>query len=275
MSQSQGFTISEFAKYSRTTKDTLLHYDRVGLLSPMSRGKNKYRFYSPNQLVVVNTIRTLQELGLSLAEISDIIDKRTPHYIHTVLNQQIEKIDLKIDYWSRARDLLFTLQEHISSGLEADEANIAISYLPERALVLGDLNDYSQGGDDYTALNTFYHATHEKYPEIHLNYPVWGFFSKERVISRDWKWPDRFYFYTPEGSDVRPAGLYAIGYTRGDYGQCGELYERMLSFIEVNGFEVSGDAYEEYPLNEVCISDRSSYLIRLMIAVTENEVGGG
>jgi len=270
MSDSHGFSISDFAKYSRTTKDTLLHYDRIGLLSPASRSKNKYRLYAPNQLVTVNTIRTLQELGLSLTEIGDIITERTPLYIHTLLNQQIEQIDLKINHWNRARDLLFTLQEHIQSGLEADEANIVIQYLPEKAMVLGDLNDYSQGGDDYTALNTFYHATHEKYPELHLNYPVWGFFSKERVISRDWKWPDRFYFYTPEGEHLRPAGLYAIGYTRGDYGQCGDLYEQMLHFIDTSGFKVSGDAYEEYPLNEVCISDSSNYLIRLLIAVRES-----
>ena len=269
MTKTHGFSISDFAKYSRTTKDTLLHYDRIGLLSPVFRGENHYRYYSPNQLVTVNTIRTLQELGLSLSEISETIQQRTPQNIYAVLQRQIEQIDMKIYHWSQARDLLFTLQEHIRSGLEADETNIFIQYLPAKTLILGDINDYSQGGDDYAALNTFYHTTHEKYPELHLNYPVWGLFSKERIISRDWKWPDRYYFYTPEGQHLRPAGLYAIGYTRGDYGQCSELYERMLDFIEVNGFEICGDAYEEYPLNEICISERSNYLIRLMVMVRE------
>jgi len=271
MSKTHGFSISDFAKYSRTTKDTLLHYDRIGLLSPVFRGENHYRYYSPNQLVIVNAIRTLQELGLSLNEISEIMQRRTPQNIYSVLNRQIEQIDLKIHHWSQARDLLFTLQEHIRSGLEADETDITIEFLRSKAMVLGDLNDYSQGGDAYTALNTFYHVTHEKYPELHLNYPVWGLFSKERVISRDWKWPERYYFYTPKGQHLRPAGLYAIGYTRGDYGQCSELYERMLDFIEANEFEICGDAYEEYPLNEVCISDRLGYLIRLMIFVRERQ----
>jgi len=39
------FSISDFAKYSRTTRDTLLHYDRIGLLSPATRGENNYRYY--------------------------------------------------------------------------------------------------------------------------------------------------------------------------------------------------------------------------------------
>ncbi|MCL1887854.1 MAG: hypothetical protein FWF96_03160, partial [Kiritimatiellaeota bacterium] len=104
-----------------------------------------------------------------------------------------------------------------------------------------------------------------------LNYSVWGTFSEKRVKSGDWVWPDRYYFYNPEGRDRRPAALYAIGYTRGGYGQCGGLYKRLIHYINEHGFEICGDAYEEYPLNEVCITDSSNYLIRLMITVREKE----
>ena len=47
------------------------------------------------------------------------------------------------------------------------------------------------------------------------------------------------------------------------------MYERMMEHIDKNSFEVCGDAYEEYPLNEVCIIDNDSYLMRVMIAVRE------
>ena len=70
------FTIKEFADYSRTTTETLRHYDRIGLLKPVERATNGYRYYAPAQLELVNVIRTFQELGLSLDEISVLIDKR-------------------------------------------------------------------------------------------------------------------------------------------------------------------------------------------------------
>jgi len=267
MADSGLFSINEFAKFSRTTKETLRHYDRIGLLAPLSRGENNYRYYSSGQLAVVNVIRTLQELGMSLDEIRNIRDQRTPAFIDELFEQQIKKIDQKIEGWVRAQKLLFTLQKAIHSVLFIEEESITVQFLPAEAIVLGDLNDYSRGSNDYDALLSFYNAMLKKYPNLDMNYSVWGYFSEERVKKGDWTWPDRYYFYNPEGRDKRPAAFYAIGYTRGGYGQCGELYNRLIAYIDSNGFEICGDAYEEYPLSEVCVTDDNNYLIRLMITV--------
>ena len=269
MAKSGLFSVSEFAEFSRTTKETLRHYDRIGLLTPISRGDNNYRYYSNGQLAVINVIRTLQELGMTLDEIKEIKDKLTPALIDELYERQIKLIDQKIESWVRAQKLLFTLRKTIHSALFADEDNITIQFLPAEAIVLGDLNDYSRGRSDYDALLSFYHSMQEKYPDLDLNYSVWGVFSEERIKNGDWVWPDRYYFYNPEGRDKKPAALYAIGYTRGGYGQGGELYARLIDYINNNGYEICGDAYEEYPLNEVCITDSNNYLIRLMITVRE------
>ena len=265
------FSVGDFAKFSRTTRDTLHHYDKIGLLSPLSRGENNYRYYSIGQLAVVNVIRTLQELGLSLAEIKKMKDNRTPEHVDEVFICQIEKIDLKIDDWVRARKLLYTLQKAIHSVLNIDEQTITIQFMPAEAIVLGDLNDYSRGRNDYDALYTFYREISKKYPNLNMNYPVWGCFSEDRIKRGDWKWPDRYYFYNPEGHDKKPASLYAIGYARGGYGQSGDLYNRIIDYIGDNGFEMCGNAYEEYPLNEICINNDENYLIRVMITVCEKK----
>jgi len=263
------FSVKDFARFSRTSKDTLLYYDRIGLLSPMLRGENNYRYYSHGQLAVVNMIRTFQELGMSLSEIKDMKDNRTPEEIYELYARQIEKINRKIEDWVGARKLLLTLRSSIRHVLNVDEEVITVQFLPAEAIILGDINDYSRGRNDYDALLHFYHSMGEKHPELNFNYPVWGFFSAERIKRGDWIWPDRFYFYNPEGHDKRPAALYAIGYTRGGYGQCDKLYNRIIEYIDRNGFEICGDAYEEYPLNEICVSDSKNYLIRVMIAVRE------
>jgi len=263
------FSISDFAKFSRTTRDTLLHYDRMGLLSPASRRANNYRYYSREQLAQINVIRTLQKLGMTLEEIKELKNNRNPVQVGEIFARQIGKIDQIIEMWVRAQKLLFTLDKSIRSALNIDEKTITVQFMPVEAIVLGDLNDYSRGRNDYDALLSFYQATSEKYPDLDLNYPVWGFFSEERIKQKDWVWPDRYYFYNPEGRDKRPAALYAIGYTRGDYGQSGELYNRIIDYIDNNGFEICGDTYEEYPLNEICVTDPHDYLIRVMITVRE------
>ena len=263
------FSVSEFAKFSRTTRDTLLHYDKIGLLSPMSRGSNNYRYYSSRQLGLVNVIRTLQQLGMSLEEIKDLKNHRTPILTEDLFARQIEKIDNKIEDWIRARKLLLTLRKSIRSVSNIDESAIIIQYMQSEAIVLGDQNIYGFERNDYDALHHFYLAVSEKYPELDLNYSVWAVFSEERIKRGDWRWPDRYYFYNPEGRDRRPAALYAIGYARGGYGQNDKLYRRLIEYIDNNGFEICGDAYEEYPLNEVCITEDENYLIRVMLTVRE------
>ena len=262
-------SIRDFAEFTRTTRDTLLHYDRIGLLSPVSRGDNNYRYYSSSQLAIVNVIRTFQQLGMSLEDIGRLRDRRTPELANMVFEKQVEEIDKKIEEWVRARKLLLTLRKAINSAANIDENIITVKFLPAEAIILGDLNDYSRDRTDYQALLTFYQDINLKYPDLDLNYPVWATYSQDRLLEKDWNHPDRYYFYNPEGYDRKPAALYAIGYMRGGYSPNGDLYERIVKYIDENGYEICGDAYEEYPLNEICANDDKDYLIRVMITVRE------
>jgi len=269
MPESGLLSISDFAEFTRTTRDTLLHYDRIGLLSPVLRGENNYRYYSSSQLAIVNVIRTFQQLGMSLDDISGLRDKRSPELANMVFERQIEDIDKKIEEWVRARKLLLTLKKAIHSVSNIDENEITVKFLPVEAIVLGDLNDYSRDRTDYDTLLSFYNDISNKYPDLDLNYPVWATYSQERLMQGDWNHPDRYYFYNPEGYDRRPAALYAIGYMRGGYNPNGRLYSKLIDYINNNGYEICGDAYEEYPLNEICAIDAKDYLIRVMITVRE------
>jgi DNA-binding transcriptional MerR regulator len=261
------FSISAFARYSRTTKDTLLHYDRIGLLSPSIRGDNGYRYYSPAQLATLNVIRTLGDLGLSLNDIKGIMNSRNPENFDETFDLQIAKLDKKIEELISTRALLKSLHNHIKDGLAVDERSLSIQSIPEALMFLGEENDYSDGKDDYDALNIFYRQMNEKYPNLSLNYPVWGLFCGERIKNKDWKWPSNYYFYHPKGDKIREGGHYAIGYTRGGYGQCEGIYLRLLDYIKKEGYFISGNSYEEYILNEISIPDDTNYLIRLMIKV--------
>ena len=267
MREEKAFSISDFAKFSRITRDALLFYDKIGLLPPASREGNNYRLYSTGQLAVVNVIRTLQSLGMTLSEIKEFQDHRTPDSIRSLFERQITMIDKKIDDWLRARKLLKFLMQTIDTASHADETKITVEHIPEKEIILGEQNDYSNGRSNYDALFDFYMDMSRKHPDLDLNYPVWGMFSQERIKQRDWTWPDRYYFRNPEGFDRKPAGLYAIGYARGGYGQNDDLCNCVLDYIDANGYEISGPAYMEYPLNEISVAENTNYLACVMITV--------
>lgn len=266
MKRQQLFSTGQFAKLARTTRNTLHHYDSIGLL-PAVRGANNYRYYSTNQLAAVNVIHILQELGMTLDEINRLQHQRTPDNIDALLTGQIDRIDQKIAEWEDARKLLNTLRKIIHSALGVDENIITIKFLPAEPIILGGINDYSHCRDDYSALISFYEEMQKEYSDLDLNYPVWGRYDAERLKRGDWHNPSQYYFYNPGGTELRPDGLYAVGHARGGYGQCDALYRRMMAYIEKYGFEICGDGYEEYPLNELSIVDDNDYLIRVMIMV--------
>ena len=63
--------VGEFARLCHTTKETLLHYDRKGLLQPRYISENGYRFYSMEQFFDFDMISLLKETGSSLEEIKE------------------------------------------------------------------------------------------------------------------------------------------------------------------------------------------------------------
>jgi DNA-binding transcriptional MerR regulator len=261
------FSVGNFAKLARTTLHTLRYYDEIGLLSPEVRDKNSYRYYSVKQLAVCNLIRFFQMLGVPLAEINSLKDKRTPNMAKERLANQIKELSAKKERIEQAQRLLNTMLETIESGLDADETEITIQELPSQQIVLGERNDYSEGRTDYDALYSFYQTVKQDVSDYELFYPVWGIFTAERIINGDWNYPDYFYFFSSEGQQQRPAALYAVGYMRTGYGKSAQLFKRMLEYIGEKGYEVCGNTYEEYPLNEICVTDKDNYLLRVLMTV--------
>lgn len=270
MPSTKYWSINEFAKFAYTTNSTLIHYDKIGLLLPAFRGSsNNYRYYHSRQLPLVNLANTCRRLGMTLGEVKTMKDIRTPEVVDEFLTQHVKKIDARIDEWVSAKKLLLSLQRAIHSALNIDENVIEIKHMPAEAIILGDINDYSEGKDEYDALSDFYYNMKNRYPGIETGCPVGAHVSEDRIKAGDWSLPDRYYFSNPEGNDRKPAAFYAIGYKRGDYGQGDALYKRMAAYIDEQGFEICGDAYEEYPFNEVSIVDQNNYLMRVMIIVRE------
>ncbi len=58
------WSIAEVARMSKVTSRTLRHYDDVGLLRPAYVGSNGYRYYEQEQLLRLQQILLLRELGL-------------------------------------------------------------------------------------------------------------------------------------------------------------------------------------------------------------------
>ena len=95
--------IGEFASLAGTNLRTLRYYEELGLLIPAERSQGGFRYYRPTDLNRVQMIHYLQELGLQLETIRDLLDARGTanraemlHKVTAALTEQQRLIDERV-----------------------------------------------------------------------------------------------------------------------------------------------------------------------------------
>ncbi|WP_016905751.1 MerR family transcriptional regulator [Streptomyces xiaopingdaonensis] len=70
------WSIAEVARMSGVTSRTLRHYDETGLLPPAGIGGNGHRYYGQPELLRLQQILLMRELGVGLREIGAVLERR-------------------------------------------------------------------------------------------------------------------------------------------------------------------------------------------------------
>lgn len=101
MSKSTNLKIGELAKQTNLAVGTLRYYNDIGLLQPVHRGDNGYRYYSQNCYKQVEFIKKAQAIGFSLEEIKTILDVRDRgekpcSLVQSLLDDKIEQLEIQI-----------------------------------------------------------------------------------------------------------------------------------------------------------------------------------
>lgn len=112
------YSIAHVARMSGITSRTLRHYDEVGLLSPAFTGAGGYRYYEPDQLLRLQEILVLRELGLGLEQIREVLDRGTDRV--SALREHHERLVAERDRFDR---LARTVQQTIDTLEEGGEMN--------------------------------------------------------------------------------------------------------------------------------------------------------
>ena len=89
-------TVAQVCKRTGVSVRTLHHYDQIGLLKPTEVTEAGYRLYDDGALDKLYMILVYRELGLSLNEISNILD--APDYDRNrVLEHQIKLMQERVE----------------------------------------------------------------------------------------------------------------------------------------------------------------------------------
>jgi MerR family transcriptional regulator, thiopeptide resistance regulator len=111
--QSIAFKVGDLAKQTGVSVRTLHHYDEIGLLSPSHRTEAGYRLYSKDDIIRLQQIVSLRQIGFSLEQIRDCLEQEqfSPHHVVQLhLSQLKEQMALQQQLYKRLEAIATRLQ---------------------------------------------------------------------------------------------------------------------------------------------------------------------
>lgn len=263
------FKTGEFASFCNTTKDTLFHYDDIGLLKPVKVAFNGYRYYSPKQVFMFDLIATLKEVGLSLEEIREYIYRRDTDIFMEMLRQKDQELKKEIDLLIRRRRLLNNTLRITEKYKDAEEERIVIADTEEEYFIVSDKMKNNSEKELYSVL-----ASHLQYCSEHNCYDDFstgeiigyenimnGSFNSTYYSSRiDRKRKSRYLH-------IKPAGRYAVKYVRSSYSGLRDEYKRFYREITGRGLKCAGNIYQNDILSYFSEREEDDYLMKLEMQV--------
>lgn len=259
------YTVHEFAQAVGTTKDTLLHYDRIGLFHPEYVADNGYRYYAPKQIWLFTHIQRLKKMDVGLKEIRSYMDTRDPEKYEELLKGQIEEAKEEID---RLYNLIDSMERSLRNVEEA--LNKSDSYDVEYCEAVWGIRTQTVEeafGKDYLQ---FWKRIENKYD--FATGTLTGAVTMEEILAEIENGDQCDYLYLqldparhPDAGIVRPAGRYLIGYHTGRDDDLMQTYKKMVSFAKEAGLQFGKYAYEEYLIGQIAVSDPGSHVTKILL----------
>ncbi|MGL1890411.1 MAG: MerR family transcriptional regulator [Spirochaetaceae bacterium] len=244
------YSIGEFSKINRITTKTLRHYDKIGLLKPNRTDDwTGYRYYSPDQLVVIRKILMLKDLGFSLLEIEELISGTKP--FKQSLEQKILKLEEQVIQSQSRLSSAVNYLKSLNKG-EVMDREVVIKSLPEvivasmRTVVPNYASYFDivpKMGEYMTSVGavcsepaycfTIYHDG--EYKEADIDVEVC------EAVTKHCKESDKVKF--KQIDSVKKAAC--LGH-KGPYKTIEQSYSQVFEWINANGYKVADNPRESY-----------------------------
>ena len=267
------FKTGEFARLCGVKKQTLFHYDDIGLFSPEIVEENGYRYYSTNQIELFEVIQILRDLNMSLKEILDYLNNRSADSLITLFQKKGSDIDRKIEELIWQKNYMKDKLDVIQKALAKEKECVLIEDTEEEYFIT---TEYHGPDDDRKIAGAV--SKHVDYCEsigVYSSYVIGGMIPTETVPSPEFYNYSHFYaklgFKDKEKRTfTKPAGKYAVIYHLGSYDDIYGSYNRLAAFCAEKDHPVGKYFYENEMINQLVVRNHSDHVIKIAVYIDES-----
>ena len=271
MDKDKYLTTGEFAKVMNVTKNTLFHYDKIGLLSPEVKLHNDYRYYSFKQIETMDVILILKEFGMPLQEIKRYLNECNSEGLLNLLEKEENLIEKKIKELENKKTWITERREELKNFGKIDINKIYIKNESERyyllkssersdnfsiAKITGDLIEQYNNAlltNTYKIIWLQYEENIKK--DIHNNY--------HDVILLMNKKPKGIKY------SILEKGRYIKAYHKGKWEDIGETYAKIKEYIKIKNLKVDNLYLESSIVDRLITNDYKDYITEINVRIIE------
>lgn len=262
----------EFAKLCKVNKQTLIYYDQIGLLPPIVKNEKGYRFYSINQIELFHVIDLLKDLGMSLNDIQQYMENKSPERFLDLMYQQKEEIVKKrqeIEMKEKMIEAKIALMEEASY---IDFQQIIFKQLPEASLYLSRNIKNKTDEEFVEVISDFIEEINQS--QLDTGYPIGVITEREQVLKGEFSNYSYLYIEQPSPREGYPyfkavKGDFLIGYHIGDEKTINNTYKRLFSEMDRLNLAFGDYVFEEYIYDTVVVNHKEHYVTKIMIEVEQ------
>lgn len=281
------FTAGELASMYDISKQSLLYYDRVGLLAPDFISENGYRHYSIDQYLDLEIIVNLRKLGLSINDIRSYLKNRSRDSLQALLRKRDEECQKMIRENERIRRSICAIDQKIRGEKDAFvPKDFNLRKREERLLRIDLVKDLSS---DKERVVLFAKASHKNIHNRSIleKNPGWIISGTEFLQKKDIPKALGFFTVLPGRSpslmsqedflhrhkdmhfSTLPAGLYCETTFYGPFREKAAAISRQLDhFLHQHKLLPEGNIYVQPVKNHWVTTDLQQYITRLFLKVT-------
>ncbi len=265
MNRNKYLTTGELARLLHVTKNTLFHYDKMGLFSPEIVLENDYRYYSIHQIEVLDAIIVLRDLEMPLKEIRDFLEGRNPEKLLALFAKEEAQIEAQIRRLKDQRRWIKEKSEKVRNVLAVKLDKIYVRHQPETYYVMHtfEIPTDTVYAEKITELTEVYESRNHS-----ICYEI-GCIQKMEDIRRrvydNYQNAALVMKHRPRGMQyfTLPEGEYLVAYLKGHWKDIGVAYERMMEYAVENEVELSEQFLEVYAVDSLMAEREEDYVTEI------------
>lgn len=134
------FSIGDAAKKAGMTRETLRHYDRIGLVKPSQKDEwTNYRFYTEKDIVLLNTVHALQRMDIPLKKIKEVLEYDNIGKVIDFLNEAEKRADEKIALLKESKAMIHRARaDYERKPQRVFTKEVFVERFPKQVILLSD-----------------------------------------------------------------------------------------------------------------------------------------